>query len=156
MGPSAPTFRKGNMRIGLLILAIMATGADATKGLPDKELDHLQGEWAGVSFEANGNSVSTTNAGWRVVVKGKTVDVQFGIVPFDGTLVLGSAGGQKTLDIVETKSGGNPVRMEISGIYKLEQDKLTVCYRFGSNKPPSEFRTAATMDTMMQVFKRAK
>ena len=144
------------MRIALILLTVLAIGADTPQLPSDKELDKLQGEWLGVSFEANGNSVSTANAGWKVTVKGNKVAVHFGVVPFDGRLVVGSVGNQKTLDIVETKSGQNQVRMEITGIYKLEQDRLTVCYRFGTKRPPSEFRTNGPSDTMMQVFDRTK
>jgi uncharacterized protein (TIGR03067 family) len=145
------------MRITLVLLTVLAIGADAKpQRPPDKELNELQGEWTGVSFEANGKLVSTAKAGWNVTVKGEQVAVHFGVVPFDGRLVVGSVGDQKTLDIVETKSGKNPVRMEITGIYKLERDRLTICYRFGTKRPPSEFRTNGPSDTMIQVFARTK
>jgi hypothetical protein len=45
---------------------------------------------------------------------------------------------------------------ELSGIYKLEKATLTVCYRFGTQVPPSEFRTAIGANTMIQVFKQTK
>jgi uncharacterized protein (TIGR03067 family) len=144
------------MRLALLLLVILAIGADAPQHQADKELADLQGEWTAVSFEANGDSVSTANAGWKIIVKGKTILVRFGAVSFDGKLVLDSAGQPKQLDIIETKWGQAPAKMDISGIYKLEQGRLTVCYRFGSQTPPSEFRTAIGTNTMIQVFKQTK
>jgi uncharacterized protein (TIGR03067 family) len=140
----------------ILLLAILALGADAPQAQADKELDRLQGEWGAISFEANGDSASTANAGWKVIVKGRKVSVRFGAVSFDGNLVLGSTGQRRRLDVVEIKWGETPVRMELSGIYKLEQATLTVCYRFGTQAPPSEFRTAMGADTMIQVFKQTK
>ena len=144
------------MRLTLLLLVIVATGADAPQHQADRELASLQGEWTAVSFEANGDSVSTANAGWKITVKGKMILVRFGAVSFDGKLVLDSAGQSKKLEIIETKSVQAPVKMEVSGIYKLEQGRLTVCYYFGSQTHPSEFRTAIGTNTMIQVFKQTK
>ena len=100
--------------------------------------------------------MSTANAGWKIIVKGKTILVRFGAASFDGKLLLDSADQPKKLDIIETKSGQAPVKMEVSGIYRLEQGRLTVCYRFGSQTHPSEFRTGIGTNTMIQVFKRAR
>ncbi len=143
------------MRLTLLLLVIVATGADAPQRPAEKELADLEGEWTAVSFEANGDSVSTANAGWKIIVKGKMILVRFGAVSFDGKLVLDPASQPKQLDIIETKWGQSPVKMEVSGIYKLEQGRLTVCYRFGSQTHPSEFRTTIGTNTMIQVFKQA-
>jgi hypothetical protein len=93
----------------ILLFAIWAIGADAPQAQADKELDRLQGEWGAISFEANGDSASTANAGWKVIVKGRKVSVRFGAVSFDGNLVLSSAGQQRRLDVVETKWGETPV-----------------------------------------------
>jgi uncharacterized protein (TIGR03067 family) len=139
----------------VLLIAIWAIGADAPRGQPDKDLDRLQGEWSGVTLEANGASVSTANAGWKIIIKGTKISVRFGAVAFEGKLVLGSA-GQQRLDVIEIKWGENRVQMRVSGIYKLEEAKLTVCYRLKAEAPPTEFRTTAGADTMIQVFRRTK
>jgi uncharacterized protein (TIGR03067 family) len=140
----------------ILLLGIWAIGADAPQVQADKELDSLQGEWHAVTFEANGESVSTAKAGWKVIVNGRKVSVRFGAVSFEGNLVLGTAGKERRLDVVETRWGETPVQMQLTGIYKLEQGKLTVCDRFGSQAPPAEFRTTSGSPTMIQVFKQTK
>jgi hypothetical protein len=82
--------------------------------------------------------------------------VRFGFVSFDGTLVLGSSGQQRRLEIIETKCGETPAKMEVSGIYKLAQGQLTVCFRFGTQSPPSEFRTSCGANTMLVVLKQTE
>ena len=140
----------------MLLLALWAIGADAPRDQADKDLESLQGEWRAVTFEANGDSVSTASAGWKVIVKARKVAVRFGAVSFDGNTVLGSAGKQRRLDVIETRWGETTGQMDISGIYKLEDTKLTVCYRFGTQSPPTEFRTAKGANSMIQVLRRTK
>ena len=142
--------------IYILLFAACTVSAGAYPGKVDEELDNLQGEWSAVSFEANADSVSTVNAGWKVIVKGKRISVRFGAVSFEGNLVLGSAGKQRSLEIVETKWGETPAKTEVSGIYKLERGRLTVCCHFGTQAPPSEFRTLGGAGTMLLVLKQNK
>jgi uncharacterized protein (TIGR03067 family) len=145
----------------LLILVSMAghLAADDPSGDARKKLDQLQGEWVAVSFEANGEAVPTDKAGWHVVVKGEKVSIRFGMVRYEGILV--AAGGRKNPRLDVTRTTGEGVEagsMDTMGIYKLDKDKLTVCYRFtkGGGSRPTAFDAGRGSDAMMQVFKRSK
>jgi uncharacterized protein (TIGR03067 family) len=124
--------------------------AGAAKGRADKELESLQGDWAAVSFEANGQAVCVAQAGWRAIIKRSRVSVRCGWVSFDGDLVLDPSGKQRALDITGTTG-----LVDIAAIYRLEGNKLTVSFRFGTTRP-SEFRTQPTVETMILIFERAK
>jgi uncharacterized protein (TIGR03067 family) len=153
------------MSFPAILLAISLIWADDLKGRAVKELESLQGEWAAVSFEANGEAVPVAQAGWKTVVKASRVSVRFGLVSFDGNLVLNVGGKQPALDITKTTGQLHwppvtevdfaPGSLDIATIYKLEGKKLTVCFRFGTTRP-LEFRTRTGVDTMILIFERGK
>lgn len=145
----------------VLVLVSMAglLAVDDPKRDVGKKLDQLQGEWGAVSFEANGEAVPTDKVGWHVAIKGNKVSIRFGVLRFEGDLVVADAREDQRLDV--TRTGGEGIgtgSMDTIGIYKLEKDKLTVCYRFriGEVNRPTAFNTHSQPDAMMQVFKRSK
>jgi uncharacterized protein (TIGR03067 family) len=147
------------------LLAISLIWADDLKGRAVKELESLQGEWAAVSFEANGEAVPVAQAAWKAVVTGSRVSVRFGLVSLDGNLVLDVGGKQPAFDITKTTGQVHwppvtgldfaPGSLDIATIYKREGNRLTVCFRFGKTRP-SEFRTRSAVDTMILIFERGK
>jgi uncharacterized protein (TIGR03067 family) len=141
------------MRITAILLAMCLIGSDARA---DKEPKNLQGEWATATFEANGESVPTKKAGWKVIVQGPKVSVKFGMISFTGSLAVDSSSNPKKLDLTGTNWEGSTGAWDVIGIYKLEGSRLTVCYRLGSAIRPSEFRTQPGSDLMIQVFERIK
>lgn len=124
-----------------------------------KKLEQLQGEWVAVSFEANGEAVPADKAGWHVIIKGEKVSIRFGMLRYEGVLVVSGERGNPRLDVTQTTGEGAVAgSMDTMGIYKLHKDELTVCYRFTTigGKRPTAFETGRGSDAMMQVFKRSK
>ncbi len=145
----------------VLILVSVAglLAADDPKGEARKKLDRLQGEWVAVSFEANGEAEPTDKAGWHVLIKGERASVRFGMVQYEGVLVVDGGRENPRLDVTKTTGEGvQSGSMDTVGIYRLDKDKLTVCYRFtksGGGRPTS-FSTDRGSGAMMQVLKRSK
>jgi uncharacterized protein (TIGR03067 family) len=145
----------------VLVLVSMAglLAVDDPKGEARKKQEQLQGEWVAVSFEANGEAVPTDKAGWRVIIKGEKVSIRFGMVRYEGNLVVAGGRENPRLDVTRTTGEGvGAGSMDTVGIYKLDKDTLTVCYRFtkGGGSRPTAFDACPGSDAMIQVFKRSK
>ncbi len=145
----------------LLILVSVAglLVVDDPNGEARKKLDRLQGEWVAVSFEANGEAAPTDEVGWHVTIEREKASIRFGIVQYEGVLVVDGGRENPRLDVTKTTGEGvGAGSMDTVGIYELDKDKLTVCYRFtksGGGRPTS-FSTDRGSGTMMQVLKRSK
>jgi hypothetical protein len=60
----------------VLVIVVCMIVAEVPTGQPKKDIGNsLQGEWKALSFEANGQAVSTATAGWKVVMHGNTLKV---------------------------------------------------------------------------------
>jgi uncharacterized protein (TIGR03067 family) len=121
-----------------------------------KELAKHQGVWTTVSFRRNGkdtpdeiaHSITRTVDGDHVVWKrnGKS---------FSGsTIVLDPTADPKTIDIF---ADGGPARdIRVLGIYKLEDDRLTICTADPDQPRPKDFKAEKDSKRTLMVFKREK
>src|SRR5262245_56755224 len=112
--------------VGLTCFAGFVTAAPAPKVAPkdDKaDLKKLEGEWKIESWIQFGNPVG---ADWTWTIKEDKYTLDQGTNLEEGTLKLDSKKDPPVMDLEIT--GGNCKGKDQPGIYKLEGDKLTLCF----------------------------
>jgi uncharacterized protein (TIGR03067 family) len=140
----------------LVALTLASVAAPVPKGDPLQEAkQNFQGEWKLVKYES-GRAVDDPKdvADANVVVKGDKMMVRYrGDV--DATFTLDPKADPPTIDITPAmKNLGKDV--VIKGIYKLEKDKLTICFGLNATDRPKEFKVEPGTDTGMFVLERVK
>jgi uncharacterized protein (TIGR03067 family) len=138
----------------------LAHGGDrAREDQAAKDLKQFQGAWLLESAEINGMKIDAEtlkNAGHEItlIVKGDKIALKLKRGDMEGTLKLDPTRKPKAYDSKATDPEGQT--HEAVGIYKLEDDRLTVCYVAAGKGRPTEFRSDAGSEAVVQVFKRAK
>jgi uncharacterized protein (TIGR03067 family) len=134
--------------VGLLLAA-----DDPKQDDVKKEMAQFQGTWECVSVEVDGKK--TPYKGFTVVLKGDQWTVcEGGRCAAKVTFELKPTKKPKTIDLVDTDVEKKRV---IRGIYSLEGDTLTVCYRESEKGDrPTEFATAPDSGLVLLVLKREK
>lgn len=147
-------------RTGRLVLVFLATGLGAPGRADDNalksELKRHQGTWIATSstFDGQKAPVDIVRSIERIVADDHVVWKRDG-KQFAGTkIVLDSTKEPNTIDVIPD---GGPNRGErILGIYKLEQDTLTICMAAAGNSRPTEFKAEKGSGWTLQTFKREK
>jgi len=147
----------------LLCLSIATAGSaeepsahhDAVK----EELQKLEGRWAQVSVEADGQKLDGPTDGPSITIIGDTWIERSATGESRSTVVINPAKDPKWIDRSFTLGRGPII---LPGIYKLEGDTLTVCmpFPFGGdrsklNQRPKAFATKPGDPFIITVFKRA-
>jgi uncharacterized protein (TIGR03067 family) len=134
---------------GLVALTLVIPAlADDTPKKPDspkgdeaaaKEVAKLQGTWAVVSVEQDGQAVGADDVkSMRLVVKGNERVLRNGDeVLFRTTFKLDPTKSPKQIDL--TPADG-PADRPILGIYELKDDSMKVCLALGGGDRPKEFK----------------
>jgi uncharacterized protein (TIGR03067 family) len=140
------------LRITLLLLLVAQAPARSPE--VEEELKAHQGVWRTESFRRDGKdtpeaiakSITRAVDGDHVVWKrdGKS---------FSGsTIVLDPTADPKTIDIL---ADGGPARdKRVLGVYKLEDDTLTICTADPDQPRPKDFKAEKDSKHTLMVFKR--
>jgi uncharacterized protein (TIGR03067 family) len=120
-------------------------------------LKKLEGTWIAVSWEWGGD-LRADGAGLdlRYEIKGDEItsrgkgggSFKMKITNFDPTA--------KPFPVMDLTRGDGPESQTISGIYKLEGDRLTICTARLPEGRPADFKTASGDRRLLRVFKREK
>ena len=139
------------MAAGLLIGAD-APNDDAVK----KEVEKLQGAWATLSIEADGQKVTDEEKikTRKLTTKGDKYTLKVGDETVQGTIEINPAKKPKTID-VKPDSGSNKGKT-LLGIYQLEGDNLKICLAPPGKDRPAEFASNAGTGHQLVVYKREK
>jgi uncharacterized protein (TIGR03067 family) len=123
--------------IGLAALGFLVTTTSAQDSADD--LKKLEGAWKGHLREVDGKVLSKDDidkTAFNVVIKGDTYKVyEAGAVVDEGTFKLDAGKKPRHID-VKTKND-----VVLKGIYKIEGDKMTVCFAAPCVERPSDFKT---------------
>jgi uncharacterized protein (TIGR03067 family) len=147
--------------VGLTMTAV-AIPARADDPAAD-DAKQLQGEWQAVESHAEGivrGKNDPAVAGLRFVFKGNELIVPHPKPkgePRRKTYKLDSAKSPKEIDL--TSHDGVESGQTTAAIYKLEQDRLTVCMPYFGNDPsarPNEFRATTDDGRMLVILERVK
>src|SRR5271166_4250212 len=132
----------------------LCAGLAVAQGSAKEDLEKQQGTWVAVSFRHDGQAtpqeivrtITRTVKGDHVVWKrdGKS---------FAGTaLVLDPGKDPKAIDVI---ADGGPTRgKRVLGIYKIENNKLTLCMADPDQPRPREFKAEEGSGNTLMVFTR--
>jgi uncharacterized protein (TIGR03067 family) len=135
--------------------AIALMSADSPKqDTVNADLEKLQGTWQVVIQEREGMKAPEELVEMlRIAYKGDHYTFFLGArVVDEGTIVLDPSKEPRSID---NKPGIGPHKGEtIPGIYKLEGDKLSLCYAPAGKERPTEFKTELDSGRWRYVLKR--
>ena len=138
----------------VLFLTVAALGA----AKPDdkaaqEELKKLAGDWNCTASEFGGEKApEAAYKGLTMTIKGDTFKVLAdGKVIDEGTVKIDPTKNPKTLDLDSSKTKQPRIR----GIYKLDGDKLLICYG-ASNERPTEFASKKGTMLSLDTYERKK
>jgi uncharacterized protein (TIGR03067 family) len=141
---------------GLLLLAGLLPAAPVPEDGARKELHKLQGGWKLVSAESNGKATPADKvAALGMTIKGETLTVQEGSeVVEEASFRLDRTANPPAIDLKVT--AGTDKGKTVLGIYRLEDERLTICVAEPGRERPSKFAAPEGTRHTLFVFKRAK
>jgi uncharacterized protein (TIGR03067 family) len=132
------------------------TAAPVPKADPVQEAkQNFQGEWKLTWILKEGRPVTKEelmNA--KGVVKGDRMTVTLGDDSETGTFTLDPKADPAALDF--TLDGEDRAPVVVKGIYRLDKDKLTLCFASPGEDRPKEFASPGGSHTVLIVLERAK
>src|SRR5206468_2868883 len=138
---------------------ILAFATDAKDDSADKDLKKLQGTWEAVSVRVDGADVPADD------VKDSGITMTF---DKDKYSYKAAKSGNTETGTVKLDPGKKPATMDIAigdgddkgktqlAIYKVEGDKLTLCFTDPGKERPTEFAAKKDSGHQLVVFKKAK
>jgi uncharacterized protein (TIGR03067 family) len=124
-------------------------------GADDADPKPLAGTWAIHAAVLGGRDHLEDYKGMVLKVTGDKYDVVFGTVRDEGTLTVGATKDHKTIDL-KTKPGGLFKGRTMPGIYKIEEDKLTICVNTEQPDRPTKYEAPEKTPVMLLTFVREK
>lgn len=129
--------------------------ASAADEKPDDK-KAIQGAWTYESVEWNGKKLPADQIKLTTITfDGDKYTVKVGDkVTQAGTMKFDSAKKPKAFDATVTEGEGKGG--VLLGIYKIDGDTVTACWKLTGIERPTEFKTTAQSETVLVVAKRAK
>jgi uncharacterized protein (TIGR03067 family) len=123
-----------------VVLAPLAAGGQAGDEAVKEELKQLQGDWKAIKGEADNNAFT---GGDPIIIEGDKLSLVIrDRIAFVGKIKINPKASPKTIDWELTEGPGGVVGKIKPGIYKLEKDKLEICWNpEGSKERPKRFTT---------------
>ena len=140
---------------GLVLAALLGVGASPKEDASKKDLERMQGDWAAESMERDGMKLEPDDAqAYFRTVKGNSYTVhRYSKQVSAGTFRLDAMKSPRTIDFMpDFPAKGKP----ILGIYRLEGDKLTLCYPAPGKERPREFSAKEGRGNTLAVWVREK
>jgi uncharacterized protein (TIGR03067 family) len=151
-----PSFSEKNMRCSSLLAALLLVGLPVLPlcANPEDADTPVDGIWEMTAAELAGKKLPQNGEDpIKLTVKNGTYELRAESLD-RGTVTYDTAAQPKAMDIKGTE-GPNKGKTFLA-IYKLEGDKLTVCYDLSGNNRPTEFKTAPQTALFLAEYKRQK
>jgi uncharacterized protein (TIGR03067 family) len=143
-----------NMYAALLIAALLAAEPSNTEA--KKTMRELEGVWNCESATINGRKLDeATVKSLKLTLKGEQYKTERGDeVLFDSTYSLDTKADPKRIEMVGTEGDlkGKPAL----GIYKLDKDRLTMCYTMPGQDRPKDFKSEEKSEAYLLIWHRAE
>jgi uncharacterized protein (TIGR03067 family) len=116
----------------------------------------LQGTWTYESVEWNGKPVPADQIKTTTLTfEGDKYTIKVsGKVTMAGTIKFDASKTPKAFDATVTEGEGKGGTL--LGIYKIDGDTVTACWKLQGNERPKEFKTTEQSETVLVVVKKAK
>jgi uncharacterized protein (TIGR03067 family) len=117
----------------------------------------LTGTWQAISYALNGSKATTEEMKKVQLVidaEGKATARNDGTVFIAGTIKIDPAQEPMTIDVAYTE--GEPKGKTSLGIYKIEDDVLTICRAAPDHARPTEFASKPDSGLTLMAYKREK
>lgn len=136
---------------------VMNAADDDSKDAVRRELRKMDGTWQILSLVVNGDNLLAKDDGQKTsaVIKGATLTtVRAGKTVNEAALKIDPRKTPWEIDIIFTSG---PNRGEtLKGVYKLEDDYLTICYTRGASDRPTDFDSKSGSSRSLIVYQRQK
>jgi uncharacterized protein (TIGR03067 family) len=138
--------------IGLLLLSLLFVAADADANKKDQ--DAMQGDWHCEKFVRDGQAASDDEAQalFRHVKGDSFATFRFRKKGSAGKFTLDASKSPRQIDFVFEMPKG----LQMKGIYKIEGDKLTLCYAGPKGERPAAFESKEESGVTLTVWVREK
>ena len=137
----------------VLVAALVAAGTAGSGDAAKKELQRLQGTWKVLKMLNEGKPAPAEMiAKTEVVLSGHKAIVKTGERDETAIITVDPTKKPAAIDIRQEKEKG-----VLKGIYKLEKNRLTVCFAEKPDAPrPKEFTSTEESGTVLIVLERLK
>src|SRR5262249_23574834 len=133
----------------VLLWTAAGAGQDSTE-----DLKKMEGTWKTIVHEMNGRTSTKEEiekSQGKIVIKGDKYDAFFGDKSEDkGTIKLDASKKPRQIDAITGKSG------TLKGIYKIEGERMTVCFGGLNKDRPTDFKTEKGTGQMLLGYQRVK
>jgi uncharacterized protein (TIGR03067 family) len=126
--------------------------ADAKDDAVKKDMDALQGKWAVLSMDLDGQPVTLVRDAARVIKDDKYTLTLLSDLTVESKFKIDPTAKPKT--IAATASSGPYKDKELLGIYELDGDTLKICFALPGKDRPTEFKSKE--GCMLFIHKKSK
>ena len=143
--------------VALVVAAGFLVAADTPKR---EELAKLKGTWKLNSLVNSGLPTrARLSRGAFLIIDGLTYQLQVGKEDLHGTFKLDPAAKPKQIDLIVLETKGKEkgkVKARLHGIYKMESDRLTLCWTAASKPRPRKFVSKVGSEVRLLTAERAR
>ncbi len=145
-------FRHG-ITLLLIVSATVLTAHAQKKEEKKEEVNKLEGAWTATGWARGEGFIGPDMVNTELVVGKDTYEFPKGINRISGKGAYKLTAGKNHVDF--TPADGPAKGKTLLGIYKVEGDKLTLCFRSAGAERPTEFKSGDRM-TVVASYERKK
>jgi len=139
----------------LMSLSVLLVVVGVANGDQAADLKALEGTWSPVDFKIGGKAgVPESIKDFKLTIAGATYSLATGKQTDKGTLKLDDKATPKGMDVVGT-DGPNKGNTLLA-IYKIDGDKLTICYALDGKVRPTAFESTQENGWLLATYQRGK
>jgi uncharacterized protein (TIGR03067 family) len=139
-----------------LALALAASAEEKKEDANKKDLKAMQGDWAGDSFKRDGMAFPADDAQalFRTVKDDRYTLHRFRKKVGSGKFTIDATKSPKEINFIPDAPPKGKPAPAIPGIYKIDGDKITMCYATPGGERPAKFESTEGSGRTLVVWVR--
>ncbi|MBY0457931.1 MAG: TIGR03067 domain-containing protein [Gemmataceae bacterium] len=137
--------------LGLVFLSASLAFAQEPAG----DLKALQGKWVLQSATLGGRDHTDDFKDMKLAVTGDKYVIDFGVNSDNGAIKINATKTPKQIDLTTGEKGPWKIR-NLTGIYELKGDTVTVCFHSTKEERPTKFEAPEKSQIVLITFTRDK